>query len=121
MKESIVYKDIVSGLFALFMWLLKPRLWGIVLQGKEIEKLLNAHVCAWGEELHSAAAHASLSQHPSLTKTWLILDEHNIAWLPASLFRLSFYTFICKEMQLDNAPRLSHIGLDRSFFKSAHV
>ena len=35
------------------------------------EKNLHAHARARGEELHSAAAHASLSQHPSLTEIWL--------------------------------------------------
>lgn len=34
-RDHIIYKEKVSILFALCIWLLKPRLWGIALQGKE--------------------------------------------------------------------------------------
>lgn len=51
---------------------------------KKKKTSLRVRACAWWEELHSAAAHASLSQRPSLTKICLILDVDYPAILPTS-------------------------------------
>lgn len=63
---------------------------------------LRARARAWWEELHSAAVHASLSQHPSLTKSWLILDVDYPAILPASFVVCSDWnlSFVFKTVRL---------------------
>lgn len=87
-----------SVLFALYIWMLKPRLCNTVLQGKSEcwKKHPSLLGLVYDGKTHSAAAHASLTQYPSLTEDLPYFQRglpSNIVCLHCSLFSLKTACF----------------------------